>query len=102
MPTETWVLIVALAAIAAGLLLLEVLTLRAELAEAREDNDELVLKSGDIFEAGRREGVAQADAQWRAHPLYRMGYQAAETAAQAREGYKLETCRDVERGEGVE
>jgi len=102
MTIEIWALIVALLAIAAGVLLLDLYALRAELAEAREDNDELVLKSSDIYEAGRLEGIAQADARWKSHPLYQLGYRAGEAAAQARAEYGLETCRDVERGEGVE
>lgn len=102
MPSEIVWVVAGLLAIAAGVLLLDLYALRVELAEARQEIDRMVLESWKIFEDGRLEGVAQADACWRAHPLYQLGYRAGETAAQARAEYGLETCRDVERGEGVE
>lgn len=46
-----------------------------KIVEQQRDIDLLIRDAGDVFERGRKQGHADADAEWRRKPLYVEGYQ---------------------------
>ena len=51
------------------------ISLRGRIAYLELELDEMTRDAGDVFERGRTQGHADADAEWRSKPLYAEGYQ---------------------------
>ena len=60
-----------------ALILVTALLYRADqkIVEQQRDINILIRDAGDVFERGRKQGHADATAEWKAKPLYAEGYQ---------------------------